>query len=191
MVNFASSIWEKLRSVNKKVWMVLLVLAIVVSAGGFYFWNRGVSFTNADFSFAAPSGWRQTNLEGTGLKDRVVASVYNRSRSASFHVTAAATSGKIDFVALPKALKKAFLEKVKGFTELGVTVGKLDGYEALHYRYRYQDTGEKGEVVLIRQEQVIVQVGKKVFYLVAQANEENYEKMRDGLAEIFTSFDFK
>lgn len=191
MVNFALKIWVKLRSVNKKIWLALLVLAIAVSAGGFYLWNRGVAFSNADFSFATPSGWRQTNLEGTGLKDRLVVSVYNRDRSASFHVTMAVAGGKLDFVALPKELKKAFIEKVKGFTELGATSGKLDGYEALHYKYRYEDTGEKGEAVLIRQEQVIVQVGKKVFYLVAQADEGNYEKMRGELMEIFNSFDFK
>lgn len=191
MVNFASNILGKFRSVNRKVWLVLLVFVVAVSAGGFYFWSRGVVFSNADFSFAAPSGWRETNLEGTGLRDKVVVSVYNRSRSASFHVTTAVAAGRIDFVSLPKALKEAFTEKINGFTELGSTLGKFDGYEALHYRYRYQDTGEKGEAVLVRQEQVIVQVGKNVFYLVAQANEANYEKMRIELAEIFASFDFK
>lgn len=191
MTGFFAKVLEKTRSINKKVWIALLVVVVAGGAGYSYLSNRGIKVATADFSFTTPGKWEQVDLKGSGLESQIAASVRRKDRAASFHVTASTSKTKIDFKSLPAALKKSFSKSLKNFEEISVRTQKVDGFEALRYEYRYLGNSTGGGAMTVHQEQIIVQAGEKVYYLVGQSYEGNYAAIRPQLARIFDSFDFR
>ena len=162
---------------------VILVLVFVVF--------RGPRFSNANFSVRAPSGWYQDSLEGSDLKKLMVLRFRHKDPSATFHVTARAFIGQADFATLPAKLKTEFGKAVAGFKEIGSDLIKVDGYNALLYEYVFNDLNVSGQTYTTHQEMIIVQAGSKVYYLIGQAQDRNYESVREDIVKIFGSFNLK
>jgi len=169
----------------------LAVPLLVLAVWFFFFFNRGLAFSNDQFSFKTPPGWHYLNLEESGLEKLIVVKVYQNNPDITFHVSTKLALNSINLADLPKELKATFEKEVQKFEELGIGFQKIDDQDALRYEYRYQATGSDEKVFLTHQEMFIVQVGAQVFYLVGQAADADYKTARPKVSRIINSFRFK
>ena len=169
----------------------MLVIGLTVAIITLTLFNQEKTFANDQFAFTIPSGWTQDDLEKGDLDKLMIVRVRQNDPKATFHVRTIKDSGNTDLSALPKQLRSSFKSGVKNFEELKISPQKIDGYEALRYEYKYEDVTASGQIFVTQQEMVIIPVGNKIYYLVGQAKEEDYSKVRDKIQKIFTSFNFE
>ena len=181
-----------MKRTNKKIIVgSLLIIGLTVVIVTLTLFNQKETFANEDFSFTIPSGWTQDDLEKGDLDKLLIIRFRQKDPKATFHVRTIKSGTATDLSALPKQLRSSFKNEVKNFEELKTGFQKIDGYEALRYEYKYEDLNASGKTFVTHQEMVITPVGDKIYYLVGQAKEEDYSKVRDKIQKIFDSFNFE
>lgn len=171
--------------------LALVIPLIVLAVWFFFFFNKGLTFSNDQFSFKTPPGWHYDDLKASGLENLVIVRVYQSNPDITFHVSTKLAANPIKLAELPKELQASFKKEVQKFEELGTGFQKIDEQDALRYEYRYRATGSDGKTFLSHQEMFIAQKGGLVFYLVGQATDADYETARPKVSQIIDSFRFK
>ncbi len=177
---------RKRHSNKKGLLFVTFILVFVVTLLVLSFFEKSKKFENAYFSFTVPAGWKQDDLVTTKLQGYLDVRIRRQDPKAVFLVRALPTKGPVDFNDLQNKLRDSSTKSFKSFQEIKGEQQKISGHDGLYYEFKYSQAGSTEH-----EDMIITEVGDKVYYLIGQTADSDYNKVRGSFEKIFKSFKFK
>ncbi|HSH55781.1 MAG TPA: hypothetical protein VK983_03075 [Candidatus Limnocylindrales bacterium] len=133
------------------------------------------------------SDWKKEDIISNDLDKYILLRLQRGNPKGEFQITAQPGQANVAEQAFQKSITDKLNEELDGFRLVSSSVIRIDDSQAASFTYQYRYQNSQNKQVDNQQQLIIWPASDRVYYMTAQADPDNFEKITNATDRIISS----